>query len=99
MNYIEINESQRACEDRSIKTKILIFTEGTIIGPRNVFQHFSHAAYVPIGASNEKISDWYKQGAEIIYLTSKKRKEQVTVIAEILERNHFGPGILMFMAE
>ncbi|HOE09480.1 MAG TPA: hypothetical protein PLV89_11495, partial [Treponemataceae bacterium] len=43
----------------------------------------------------EKTFDWYKQGADIIYLTSRKRKIQVVTIADILGRNNFAPGILI----
>ena len=95
MNFIEIAKDKNVCKDNNLKIKILIFTEGTIIGPRNLFQHFNHAAYVPIGTSSEKTCDWYRQGADIIYLTSRKRKIQVVAIADILQRNNFAPGILI----
>ena len=95
MNFIEIAADKNDRKDNDFKIKILIFTEGTIIGPRNLFQHFNHASYVPIGTSSEKTFDWYKQGADIIYLTSRKRKIQVVTIADILERNNFAPGILI----
>ena len=95
MNFIEIAADKNVRKDNNFKIKILIFTEGTIIGPRNLFQHFNHATYVPIGTSSEKTFDWYKQGADIIYLTSRKRKIQVVTIADILERNNFAPGILI----
>ena len=95
MNFIEIAADKNDRKDNNFKIKILIFTEGTIIGPRNLFQHFNHASYVPIGTSSEKTFDWYKQGADIIYLTSRKRKIQVVTIADILGRNNFAPGILI----
>lgn len=95
MNFIEIAADKNDRKDNDFKIKILIFTEGTIIGPRNLFQHFTHASYVPIGTSSEKTFDWYKQGADIIYLTSRKRKIQVVTIADILGENNFTPGILI----
>lgn len=95
MNFIEIAADKNDRKDNDFKIKILIFTEGTIIGPRNLFQHFNHASYVPIGTSSEKTFDWYKQGADIIYLTSRKRKIQVVTIADILGENNFTPGILI----
>ncbi len=95
MNFIEITAHKDACRDDNFNIKIVIFTEGTIIKPRNIFQHFNHAAYVPIGSSSEKTLYWYKQGADVIYLTSRKRKKQVAAIADILERNNFAPGILI----
>ena len=38
MNFIEIAKDKNVCKDNNLKIKILIFTEGTIIGPRNLFQ-------------------------------------------------------------
>ncbi|HOJ77720.1 MAG TPA: hypothetical protein PLZ08_09665 [Bacillota bacterium] len=95
MNVIEIAAEKNIGRNNDLKIKILVFTEGTIIGPRNLLQHFNHAAYVPIGAAYEKTLDWYKQGADIIYLTSRKNKIQVATIAAILESYNFAPGILI----
>lgn len=95
MNFIEIAADKNVCRDSNLKIKILIFTEGTIIGPRNMFQLFNHSSYVPIGTSSQKTFNWYKQGADMIYVTSRKRKIQVVTIADILKRNNFAPGILI----
>lgn len=92
---MEITIGRNVCRENYLKIRILIFTEGTIIGPGNIFQHFNHAAYVPVGSSNEKTLEWYKQGADMAYLTSRKKKKQVTAIAKILERYNFAPGILI----
>lgn len=54
MNFIEIAADKNVCKDHNLKIKILIFTEGTIIGPKNLFQHFNYAAYVPIGTSSKE---------------------------------------------
>lgn len=95
MNFIEIAKNKNICRDDNLKIKILIFTEGTIIGPRNLLQHFNHAAYAAIGTSSEKTCGWYRQGADVIYLTSRKKKKHVLAIADILQRNNFAPGILI----
>jgi len=35
---------------------------------------------VPIGNSVEKTGTWAGQGAEIVYLTSRRKREEITVI-------------------
>lgn len=66
------------------KIKILIFTEGTIIGPTKLRNWFEHKKNVPIKNCVEKIKVWANQGADIYYLTSLKRLEEVNQIRNIL---------------
>lgn len=82
--------------DKAIK--IMIFTEGTILGPRNLFQHFNHAQYIPIKNSVNLIKSWQKQGAEIMYLTSRRKEKHVHEIKDLLLKNHF-PGQYLFYRE
>ena len=99
MKEFEIISDRKADKDKSVNIKVLIFTEGTLIGPRNVLQHFNHASYVPIGNSNDKTNDWYKQGADIFYLTSRKKEKQIVPIADILKKYNFAPGVLICREE
>lgn len=45
-----------------------------------------------------KLSKWNEQGAEIIYLTSRKRPEEVNDVAKILLENGF-PGAYLYYRE
>jgi hypothetical protein len=44
MPYLQLSDFQENYKDNRVK--IMIFTEGTVLGPQNVFGHFNHAAYV-----------------------------------------------------
>lgn len=78
------------------KISIMIFTEGTILGPDSIFHHFSHASYVPISNSVNKIKSWEEQGGEIIYFTSRKKLREVENIRKILLRYAFPRGQLCY---
>ena len=75
--------------------KIMIFTEGTILGPKNIFRHFDHASYIPIKDSVNLIKSWQQQGTEIMYLTSRKKEKHIHEIKNLLLKNHF-PGQCLF---
>jgi hypothetical protein len=75
--------------------KIMIFTEGTILGPKNIFGHFNCASYIPIGSCVSKIRSWEEQGAEIVYSTSRSKEKQVNEIAGILKKYNF-PGTKLY---
>jgi hypothetical protein len=53
---------------------------------------------VPIGNSVEKTGTWADQGAEIVYLTSRRKREEITVIQSILDASGFPKGKLLFRA-
>lgn len=74
---------------------ILIFTEGTILGPKRLIDWFNHSKYAPIKDCVEKIRAWEHQGAEINYLTSQKEMKDVKIIKNILIDNQF-PGKRLF---
>ena len=76
--------------------KIMIFTEGTILGPKNHFSLYSHQNYIPVGCCVEKIRGWESQGAEIRYLTSRKSEKQVAGIQTLLEKYGFPEGRLYY---
>jgi hypothetical protein len=64
--------------------RILIFTEGTILGPRHMKEFFNNKGYVTITLYVEKINRWYKQGARLAYLTSRRKPADVAAIVRIL---------------
>jgi len=64
--------------------RILIFTECTNLGPRHWWEFFNDRGYVTINLCVEKINRWYKQGARMAYLTSRRKPADVAAIARIL---------------
>ncbi len=81
---------------RRIMVKILVFTEGTIIMHKSKGAIHDYASYVPIGNAAEKLQKWKSQGAELLYLTSRRTPEEVGQIKEVLGRNGFPAGELLF---
>jgi len=92
--------------------KILIFTEGTILMHRSAAgltrdaimkqvqnptqDIYDFASYIPIGNSVLKLNHWADAGAEIIYLTSRKKQAEVEAIENVLNRHGFPLGRLLF---
>ncbi|MBI5392433.1 hypothetical protein HZA96_01065 [Candidatus Woesearchaeota archaeon] len=74
--------------------KILIFTEGTILMHKSAKEDYS--SYISINNASQKIMSWKQQGAEILYLTSRKKQEQVESIKNVLKKYHFPKGELLF---
>ena len=48
MGYLELLNNLESEVTLDKKIRIMIFAEGTILGPSNIFQYFNHASYVPI---------------------------------------------------
>jgi len=92
--------------------KILIFTEGTILMHQGALgltrdeiikQLRNHqgnprdyASYIPVGKSVLKLNNWANAGAEIIYLTSRKKPAEVEAIRNVLNMYGFPQGRLLF---
>jgi hypothetical protein len=57
------------------------------------------AASVPIGDSIKKIAAWKKQGATIVYLTSRRKLHEVNIIRDVLRKYEFPRGKLLFRKE
>jgi len=92
--------------------RIIIFTEGTILMHKSAIKHSreeivrqvidkdlsvrDYANYVPIGGAVEKIKNWADQGAEIIYMTSRKNKKEIDEIQKVLDQNNFPKGMLEY---
>lgn len=72
---------------------IMIFLEGTVLKPKSWFTLYNHKSYIPIGNVVEIIKSWEQQGANIIYCTSRKRK-QAEEIANILQKYGFAGSFM-----
>ncbi len=72
-------------------TTIMLFAEGTVLGPKSILGLYFHTKYIPIANCREKIRAWEEQGAEIVYITSRKTEKQVDEIKDLLEKYDF-PG-------
>lgn len=84
-------------EEPPTKT-IMLFAEGTVLGPKNILGLYFHAKYIPIGNCRKKIRSWEEQGAEIVYITSRKTESQVNEIQNLLEKYDF-PGTRIYYRE
>jgi hypothetical protein len=58
--------------------------------------HRYFASSVPIGRCVPKIAEWKKQGAIILYLTSRRTPEEVEIIRNVLSEYGFPDGELLF---
>jgi len=92
--------------------RILIFTEGTIIMHKNAVGHtrdeivqqvedkeksvHDYKSYVPVGNAVKKLQNWKNNGAEILYLTSRRKPEEIQQIQNVLKKFKFPDGQLLF---
>lgn len=74
--------------------KLLVFTEGTII--MHTKSVTDYASYAPIRNAVEKLRKWKKQGAEIMYLTSRRKPSEIEKIRNVLKKHGFPDGHLFF---
>lgn len=95
--------------------KLVIFTEGTLIMHKQglnckreeivkqVIEKqesvYDFSSYVPIGDVINKLKNWKKYGAKILYLTSRKKPEEIKQIRNVLKNNKFPKGELLFRQE
>jgi hypothetical protein len=95
--------------------RILVFTEGTIIMHRGGIDHtrkeiarqvrekertiYDWASYVPVGNTVTKLRTWANQGADILYLTSRTKPDEVEIIKGVLKKHGFPVGQLLFRRE
>ena len=54
------------------------------------------ASYVPIGDAVNKLRTWSKRGADLVYLSSHKRPEDVELDQGVLTAYHFPAGQVVF---
>lgn len=92
--------------------KIMVFTEGTIIMHRNAAGHSrteivqqvkdketsvkDYNSYIPVGDAVKKLTSWTNQGAEILYLTSRRKPDEIEAVRATLKRYNFPDGQLLF---
>ena len=55
-----------------------------------------YGSYLPIGDAVKKLTQWKNQGAEIFYLTSRRKPEEINDVKSILQRYGFPDGQLLF---
>lgn len=88
----------------------MIFTEGTVLmhpSGKNVSREErirqvtnrnsdvnDFASYIPIGYPQDKLKKWEQQGVEIMYLTSRRKKDEVRNIQQVLDKYGFPRGRL-----
>jgi hypothetical protein len=101
-----------ACPSRRSKLKIMVFLHGTTIMHKGAVGRtrqervkqvldqdksiFDFASYVPVNNSVRKLQDWRRQGAEIVYLSSHLRLENVEVDEAVLRKYDFPEGQVFF---
>lgn len=96
MAFIPLEFEEKTSEDT---LKVLVFTEGTIIGPAKLRDWFNFKKYVPIKNSVRKIKTWIDQGAGIYYLTSRKKAKEINHIKNILIQYDFLGKSLYYRAK
>lgn len=87
MAYIELSNHKAS------NPIIMIFAEGTILKPKSIFHLYHHNSYMPICNCVEKIKNWASQGAEIVYCTSRKRKQALDMAAILMKYGFTGSRI------
>ena len=55
-----------------------------------------YASYVPIGMASGKLANWKNQGAEIVYLTSRREPNEIKDVQNTFQKHGFPEGQLMF---
>ncbi len=92
--------------------KIVVFIEGTIITHKGTFSRSNaevvwhvkegdktlhdFGTYIPIGNAVKKLSGWAVQGTEILYLTSRRKQEEIHLIHGVLIKYCFPKGQLLY---
>ena len=55
-----------------------------------------YGTYVPVGNAVKKISAWIRDGAEIVYLTSRRTEKEINDIQAVLDKYNFPKGELVY---
>ena len=87
MGCLELTSIKENNTDK--KTTVMIFTEGTVLRPKNALQFFNVASYIPIKNSVNIIKSWVEQSAEIVYCTSRKNLKEVNEVKDIFMKYNF----------
>jgi hypothetical protein len=92
--------------------KIMVFLHGTVIMHRGGLGHSREdrvrqilegeqstrdfSSYVPIGNSAQKLQSWQAQGAEIAYLSSHRKVDDVEKDKSVLRQHQFPDGEIYY---
>ncbi len=95
-----------------MKMKIMVFLHGTSIMHKSGFGKTpqervkqveendpfvkEYESYVPVGKANEKIRHWTNQGAEIVYLSSHQRADDVKKDIQVLGKYNFPDAPVLY---
>lgn len=74
---------------------IMIFAEGTILKPKSWLSLYYHDNYIPIGNAVDIIEKWQHQGANIIYCTSRRKKQAVKLAALLRKLGFTGISLIV----
>lgn len=55
-----------------------------------------YKSYVPVGDAVKKLRHWRKDGAEILYLTSRRKPKEIKNIEDVLKKYGFPDGQFLF---
>ncbi len=78
--------------------KILVFTEGTIIREEKDVKGRMVGGW-KIAEAPKKLATWQAQGAQIVYLTSRRRELEIEAVRRVLSQNGFPGGELFYRRE
>lgn len=97
---------------KDLYMKIMVFLHGTTIMHKNAINRTrdqrvkqvlegdesicDFESYVPVGNAVGKLQIWHSQGAEIVYLSSHQKAENVEKDKVVLRDNNFPPGLVYF---
>lgn len=92
--------------------KILVFLHGTVTmhakaaeqSPEEILRQiatgdaavYDFASYIPIGKAVQKLHTWQQQGAQIEYLSSRRKIEEIEMDSAILRKYNFPKGPIHF---
>ncbi len=92
--------------------RIMVFLHGTAIMHRNALGHsrvervqqsidqdesvHEYATYVPVGQAVRKLRAWQEQGAEIVYLSSRRLLNEIELDQQVLRTHGFPEGRIFF---
>ncbi len=78
--------------------KILVFTEGTIIREERDNKSRMVGGW-KIAEAPKKLATWQAQGAQILYLTSRRTALEIEAVRRVLSENRFPEGELFYRRE
>ncbi len=77
------------------REEIVKQSKGFLLTFRDKSVH-DYKSYVPIGNAVKKLQNWKNDGAEILYLTSRRKPEEIPQIQNVLKKFKFPDGQLLF---